>query len=410
MKLFISALLLTALSLNIFAQSATKDKGTFIEKKPGFYENYIMKGIKEFDEKEKKDEPKKYFKVDLTNVDYPTSIDDFTKQWCNEPLSQGNTGTCWCFSTSSYIESEINRQTKQNVKLSEMFTVYWEYVEKARRYIQERGNSEFSEGSEADAVTRMMKMYGAVPEKDYTGLKEGQTYYTHSKMVAEMTGYLKTIKETNAWNEEAALATIKSILDHYIGTPPSSITVNGKKMTPKEYMTSILKFNPDDYVSVLSLMQEPYYQKVEYKVSDNWWHSKEYYNLPLDEWMNTLKEVVRKGFTVTIGGDVSEAGFVSASQVAIVPTFDIPAEYIDENARQFRFSNNTTTDDHGMHLMGYNERKGVTWFLIKDSGSGSRNNEKNKGYYFFREDYVKLKMLYFFVQKDAVKDMMKKFN
>jgi bleomycin hydrolase len=116
---------------------------------------------------------------------------------------------------------------------------------------------------------------------------------------------------------------------------------------------------------------------------------------------------------VAIGGDVSEAGFDRATQVAMIPTFDIPDTYIDENARQFRFSNGTTTDDHGIHLVGYLEKEGHTWYLIKDSGSGSRNNDPNAlefGFYFFRDDYVKLKMMSFTVHRDAVKDILKKFS
>jgi len=407
---FVAIAFILGLSCNLHAQNASeKDKGTFIEYKPGYYENSILKGIKDFEEKDKLEEKKKTFKVDLTNVDYPKSIDEFTKQWCNEPISQGNTGTCWCFSTSSFIETDIYRQTKQSVKLSEMYTVYWEYVEKAKRFLKERGNSNFGEGSEADAVTRIMKMYGAVPQKNFTGQKDGQTYYNHSKMFAEMDNYLKSVKANNAWNEEEGISTIKSILNHYIGVPPTTVTVNGKTMTPLQYMSNVLKLNPDDYVDVLSLLAKPYYKKAEYEVPDNWWHSAEYYNVPLDEWLTTLKTVLKNGYTVAIGGDVSEAGFVSTSQVAIVPTFDIPAQYIDENARQFRFSNGTTTDDHGMHIVGYAEKNGTTWFLVKDSGSGSRNSGRNVGYYFFREDYVKLKMMDFFVHKDAVKDLLKKF-
>ena len=93
--------------------------------------------------------------------------------------------------------------------------------------------------------------------------------------------------------------------------------------------------------------------------------------------------------------------------------FDIPVEEIDDNARQFRFSNGTTTDDHGMHLVGYYEKDGTDWYLIKDSGSGSRNNDETApefGYYFFRGDYIKLKMMDFMVHKDAIPDLLRKFG
>jgi bleomycin hydrolase len=129
--------------------------------------------------------------------------------------------------------------------------------------------------------------------------------------------------------------------------------------------------------------------------------------------MDIVKKSIRNGYTMSIGGDVSESGFSRETQCALVPTYDIPLEFIDENARQFRFSNKTTTDDHGMHLVGYLEKDGKDWYLIKDSSSGSRNNDQNApefGYYFFHEDYVKLKMMGFTIHKDAVKDILKKFK
>jgi bleomycin hydrolase len=116
---------------------------------------------------------------------------------------------------------------------------------------------------------------------------------------------------------------------------------------------------------------------------------------------------------MAIGGDVSEAGFSREAQVAYIPTFDINPADIDDNARQFRFSNGTTTDDHGLHLVGYYEKDGTDWYLIKDSGSGSRNNDESAaefGFYFFRGDYIKLKMMDFMVHKDAVSDLLKKFK
>ena len=89
----------------------------------------------------------------------------------------------------------------------------------------------------------------------------------------------------------------------------------------------------------------------------------------------------------------------------MVPTFDIPSEYIDEHARQLRFSNGATTDDHGIHLVGFMEKDGEDWFLIKDSGSGSRNGP-NVGYYFYHEDYVKLKIMDYTVHKDAIEGIV----
>lgn len=393
--------------LNVFSQPERRDSGQFIESKNEFW-NEIKKANDEFNKKPEK--PKLDFKLDFSKFDLPKSKDEFKYQWHNEPISQGATGTCWDFSTISFMESEAYRLFKRKFKFSEMYTDYWEYVEKARRFVQEKGNSEFGEGSEANAVTRIWKKYGCLPENEYTGLKPGQKFYDHEKMFAEMDSFLKHVKKENMWNEDFVLSTIKSILNSYMGEPPQEITIDGKKMTPLEYLKDIVKLNMDDYVEILSLMEKPYWEKVEYVTTDNWWHSSDYYNVPLDDFMTILKTTVKNGYTTEIGGDVSEPGYDSHLEVALVPSFDIPHDYIDENARQFRFSNKTTTDDHGIHIIGYEIKNGDFWFLIKDSGSGSFNAKISKGYRFYEEDYIKLKMLCFLIHKSAVEDYLKKFK
>ncbi|HEX2393751.1 MAG TPA: C1 family peptidase [Bacteroidales bacterium] len=411
-KIFIVALLTCFLPSSLSAQNNMK--AVFRESKPGFYQTSIMKDDREVAERTEPARVRRTFAADLSNLQVPNKTDLYkNQQWHNPPISQGNTGTCWCFSTTSFLESEAYRINKVKVKLSEIYTVYWEYVEKARRFIRERGNSEFGEGSEANAVKRIWKKYGVVPAEAYSGLLNERKYHNHENMFNEMNSFLQSLKANSSWNEEDAVSTIKSIMNHYLGEPPAQVTVSGKQITPQQYLTDVLKLNPDDYVDILSYIQEPFWQQVEYKVPDNWWHNADYFNIPLDVYMSTLKDIVRKGYTVSIGGDVSEPGFDRNTQCAVIPEFDIPSAYINDDARQFRFSNKTTTDDHGMHLVGYLEKDGKDWYLIKDSSAGSRNNDasaKEFGYYFFTEDYVKLKMMDYMVHKDAVKDLLGKFE
>lgn len=409
----LSSLLLIVLSLQLFAQQPA-NKGTFKVYEPGYFQNSILKGIETYETSVKPVLQTPVFKAEVP-AGIPSDRKEFKQFWHNEPVSQGNTNTCWSFSATSYLESEVYRQTGLKVRISEMYTVYYEYLERASEWVKTRGNMFFGEGSEANAVTKIWAKYGCVPFEAYTGFLPGQTFYSHETMFNELKGYTEYVKKNNIWDEAAVTAAFKSIMNHYMGEPPVKISLNGNEMLPKEYMVNILKFNPDDYCNVLSYMQKPYWNKVEYQVPDNWWHNADYYNLPLDDYMAILKKSVKAGYTVAIGGDVSEAGFLAReANVAIIPTFDIPSSFIDENARQFRFSNETTTDDHGMHIVGFNEKNGVTWFLVKDSGAGSRTGGKEKnpnfGYYFFHEDYVKLKIMNFMVHKDMMKDYLPKFN
>ncbi|SFF28015.1 C1 family peptidase [Sunxiuqinia elliptica] len=407
----------TVLVLSSFAQkNESQGKVEVYNQGEGYYYESILKDVNAVNEELEEEAPYIRFNMDQSKLDLPNDPSLYETIWSHSTESQGNAGTCWSFSTTSFYESEIYRQTGKKVELSEIYTVYWEYVEKARRYIEKRGDSKFDEGSEGNAVARIMNRYGVVPEDVYTGLLHNRQFHTHAKMMEEMKGFLESMKASNAWNVNYGLETIKSIMNHYIGEPPVEFTVDGKTYTPKTYMTDYLQLNPNDFVEILSYKQEPYWQQVEYKVPDNWWHSADYYNVPLDFYMEVIKKAVKEGYSMSIGGDVSETGFSRETNCAMVPDYDIPSEYINEDARQFRFSNETTTDDHGMHLIGILENykgQGKDWYLIKDSSSGSRNvgdQDSRFGYYFFHEDYIKLKMMGFTIHKDAVKDLLKKFK
>ena len=383
-----------------------QDKSIYLDYKNEFMQK-IDSSIKSFDKKAEKKKLK--FLADPSQVNAPKSIDEFTKVWYNEPLSQGSTGTCWSFASTSFLESETFRQFGKKIKFSELYTAYWEYVEKAKGFVKARGKSVFGEGSQANAPFRIWKDYGCVPAETYTGKMPGQEFHAHAKMYKEMNDFLQSIKNSNNWNEELVVSTIKSIMNHYIGEPPTQFEYQGKKYTPASFLQQEVKINTDDYVSFMSLLEKSYYQKAEYEVPDNWWHCDQFINIPLDEFMSLLKKSLKSGYSVSIGGDVSEPGYLALQDIAFVPTFDIPSEYIDEHARQFRFENGTTTDDHGIHVVGYTEKGGVTWYLIKDSGSGSRNGNA-KGYYYYHEDFIKLKMMNFSVHKSVAEEILKKIK
>ena len=138
MKTSITLLAILVFVLSSFINSQTKNKGVFVEPKDGFYKE-IQKEMDEFKNPTK--EKKKIFKLDFTGTNYPQSKEEFKYYWHNEPVSQGQTGTCWSFSTTSFFESEVYRLTGKQVSLSQIYTAYWEYVEKVKEFVRTRGKS-----------------------------------------------------------------------------------------------------------------------------------------------------------------------------------------------------------------------------------------------------------------------------
>ena len=408
MKSFVSLIIALSTVISIFSQDAeNKDKVIYKQVKNGFYQDSILKGIEEFKAKPTDDQPQKYISVDFTGKNYPTSINNYKQYWHNPPLSQGRTGTCWSFASTSFLESEVNRLTGQKIKLSEMFFVYWEYVERAKYFIEKRGDIYFAEGSEANAVIKNLQIYGAVPASAYSGKLKGQKFHDHENMEKELSSFLKQVKEQNAWNEETIVLTVKSILNHYIGEPPQVVKIKDTEYTPLEYAEKVLQLKPMDYFSFMSTKSQTYNQKGELMEPDNWWHCKNYYNIHMEDFLSTLISSLSNGYTVSICGDVSEPGYDRFAKVGIIPTFDIPPDYIDENSREYRLNNQTTFDDHCIHLVGYQQVDGKYWFMIKDSGAGGFDTEP-RGYRFLSEDYVRLKIIAFLVHKTAAKEVLDK--
>jgi bleomycin hydrolase len=348
-----------------------------------------------------------FLAADLSSFPHPTDLLQFTRLFHLPPVPQGKTGTCWAFAATSLLESELRRQGKAEVKLSEMHTVYWEYVEKARRFLREKGNSFLGQGSEPNSAMARIKQYGLVREADYSGLLDGRTAHDHGALFREFRDYLTGLAAKNAWDETAGIAGVRAILDRHLGRPPDRIVVDGRSLTPLEYLAA-LGLRPDDYVSFLSFLYLPFYTRGEYKVPDNWWHSAEFYNLPLYEFSLAFLRALRKGYTATVAVDFTEPGYLGQDDVAMVPTFDIPSTFIDQSSRELRFANGTSTDDHAVHCVGYLESGQGSWFLIKDSWENAWWG-KVKGYFFYQDDYVRLKALMFMAHKDAVKECLAKF-
>ena len=408
------ALLLASLSLS--GQAPKQDQAIYKEVLPSPREVQELEALEQAKALQSGEAPtpvdktaKRELSLDFSKLDRPHAPGEFKSAWHFPPRRQWWTNTCWCYSTTSFLESEIKRVHGRELKLSEMFTVYWDYVEKVQEFIRTKGVSVVDEGAESGDVLRCWKHHGIVPEADFPELRTGEKLLNHGPLIDELHAYLDYVKKAKLWNEAQVVASVRLILDKHLGAPPAKVQWEGHELTPLQFQTQVVGLDLDAYVEFMSFQYAPFWTQAEYKVPDNWAHTKDYWNLPLADWYGALKGAVAAGYSVAIGGDVSEPGYEGRENIAIVPSFDIPAAFIDQSAREFRFSNHTSEDDHGLHVLGVQRRGEHDWFLIKDSARSSHKGA-TPGYYFYRDDYMRLKMLTFMVHKDAVKEVVAKFK
>lgn len=350
---------------------------------------------------EAKDDAALSLRVDWDKIKRPSGPEAFDQLWHLPPTPQFYTGTCWAFCSTSFIESEAHRLSGNEVKLSEMWIVYWEYVEKCRSYLRTFGHTPVAQGGQDSGTLEVLENYGAVPKSAYQGILNEDGRHDHTPLMKELHSYLDWVLENGSWDEEQNMVYVRSILNKHLGTPPDSFQFEGKTYSPQAFLKDVLKVTPKDYVSCVSRMDQPFYANVLLDVEDNWRRKENYLNLPLHDFTEVIKSAIKDGYTISIGGDNSEMGMDGMVDCAIIPEYDIPAKYINQASREFRINNRTTGDDHGVHVVGMEKIGGRQWYLIKDSNRSSRLGTF-KGYYFWDADYIKLKMLSFTIHKDRV--------
>lgn len=335
---------------------------------------------------------------------------------CTPVKSQDNTGTCWSFATSSFIESELIRMGKPAIDLSEMYAVRNIYKDKARNYILRQGKANFSQGSLSHDVIRAFNMFGAMPESVFSGIQPGDQKHDHAEMEAAMNGFLigvlkNTNKISNKWKQAVA-----GILDAYLGEAPEKFLFQGKEYTPESFAKS-LSINTDDYISITSFSHHPFYEEFILEIPDNYSNGK-FFNIPVDELQRVVEQALQAGYTVAWDGDVSEKGFSAKNGIALMPTdlartdlFSEPGqeEKVTQAMRQDNFENLTTTDDHLMHLVGIaKDKKGNSYFIVKNSWGEISDY---KGYLHMSIPYFRMKTMSIMVHKNGIPaDIAKKIK
>jgi bleomycin hydrolase len=321
---------------------------------------------------------------------------DKYKIGCTSVKSQGNTGTCWSFAMTSFLESELMRMGKGAFDLSEMYFVEKAYKDKARLFLLYQGNNNFTEGGQAHDVLNIVREYGLIPDTVLPGEKiDGK--FQHRELVNELG---EVVRKSNKWKKDFDATDTKSldpVLEKNIGIIPDSINYKGRDYTPESFR-DYLGINPDDYIELTSYSHHPFYKPFILEVPDNWSHDV-YYNLPIDELMDVIDSSLGNGYTVCWDGDTSEKHFTAKKGKADLPEDEIGK--VDQELRQETFFNRRTTDDHLMHIIGLaSDENGREFFNTKNSWGAESND--NQGFLYMSEDYVRLKTIAILVNRAAI--------
>jgi aminopeptidase C len=343
--------------------------------------------------------------------------------------NQASTGTCWCFATTSFIESELIRMGRGEYDLSEMYIVRNNLFDRMKDDYSYIAKEPLEGGGQGHDWMIEYAQNGIVPDEDYTGLNYGSESHNHNELNAFLQA-LSTVPARRGRESDQYFSIVNSVLDIYLGKYPGTFTYKGVGYTPKSFAAS-LRINPSDYVEITSFSFFPFYTQGVVPFPDNWRNYKDY-NVPLDDFIAIMDYSLNNGYTVDWDGDTSERGFSHAKGVAIVPELEKTDQYsaadkarygkltpeeltaeaykfsrpfpevkVSQESREAGYDNKKTTDDHGMHITGIaKDQNGTKYYITKNSWGTERN--QFGGYLNMSEQYVRAKTVFILVNKNGI--------
>ena len=354
--------------------------------------------------------------------------------------NQSRSGTCWDYSTLSFLEAEILKKTGKTYDLCEAFVANKTYFDRAVQVVRMHGDCQFAQGGSAYDPIYCLKHYGICPEDamPLPGTLYGDSLNNFNEFFDVMTPYVlsvaksKTDKLSSQWK-----VALHGIIDAYLGKCPEKFTYQGKSYTPMSFAQS-LEINPDDYESFTSYTHHPFWTAFAVEVQDNWRNPLSW-NLPLDDMMRIIDNAVMNGYTVAWGGDVSEPGFsrkglaymVDGKKVESMKGSDmahwlglsttkkkdlidslgvnVPEITPTQKQRQERFDNWELTDDHGMLIFGIaKDQNGKEYYMVKNSWGETGDY---KGIWYMTKDFIAANTMDYMINKNAIpKDIRKKMG
>lgn len=379
---------------------------------------------------------------------------------CSDVPDQQYSGTCWCFSSLSFMESEMMFFGNQNPpNLSEMFVVRQNYIDRGDKYVMLHGKMNFGQGGYFLDNFIVAKEHGLMPESAFPNVKEGQSRINHSMLENNARRVLDSVADDDrskldlVWRDNYI-----SLLNSYFAPQPETFEYKGKTYTARTFADEVVALPFNDYIQVTSFTHHPFYENFILEIPDNWrWEN--FLNVPLDELVSVVDAAIDKGHSVLWASDVSESGFNMSAGFAVLQGMPIPEDQsnnpnlsssvkkqkkeaysnalkqieefkqlpydkqvaraktlkgpgvevsVTQESRQIDFLNRNTTDDHGMHIVGRaHDQFGNKFYIVKNSWG---RTGKYKGYFYVSESYLKAKTTGILVHKSAVEHLSDKIK
>lgn len=328
------------------------------------------------------------------------------------PKNQAETGTCWCHSTISLLESELIRKGKGEHDLSEMFIVRNNYVERMADDYMREGKGNLNEGAFMHNVLDWITKYGIMPESAYNGINYDSPTHNHREL-NRFVHAIQGVAVSEHHRSEEYYKLVNSLLDIYLGKVPEEFEYNGKKYTAKSFAKELGLDNVlNEYIPLTSVLHHPMHELVDVEWPDNWNHRK-YYNVTLDEFMAIMDNALNNGYTFGWSGDLTKRCCSCWKGIAINPA----PEYFEEavkfekkypeinvtpEIRQKDYEDFKTLDCHAMHITGMlKDQDGTIFYKVKDSFNQETNPVTN-GYVYMSRSYIMMRTLTILVHKDAI--------
>jgi bleomycin hydrolase len=319
------------------------------------------------------------------------------KLLCTPVKDQAMSSTCWSFASNSQIESELMRNGKKPVDLSEMFIARYSYLRKIYQHLKLKGTNFFTPGGQFHDVMWVVKNYGMMPESAYSGKANGESNHNHTNLDTIAQRFVnKLLGEGKTTLDSADLVYINREFDYSLGKVPVTFIYNNKKYTPKTFAETELAFNPDDYVEITSYNHHPFYKPFILEDKYNWTFD-QYYNVPVSDFSRITDYALQNKYTVGWDGDADDPYFNFYEGLA----------YLHVNSNDFQKSRQQALDDqstllnHMMHIVASaKDKDGKKWYYVKNSWGSTYN--KLGGYLFMRDDYFKIRTVAIIVNKKSI--------